>query len=1313
MYLRTQQEELLYGPIFPDYDYLVNPDRYDERIDGDEALSERDEAFKENNMPFLRRFFDLVDSMVHYVGDLVQFFNDLNEGMYINMNVTRLLLHPQGKQLVAETLYLWGVMLLLLDYHISDVVRERLMVAYYRYEGQARVADLQRVMLLCRRTGVVRELGGKLAQSAVASEPVLPLVQRQPVPGYPEELFARFPLNEDIVLMVVEQLRTDDIYAFREHFPLPSQRSVALALQGSMVYVILYFAPDVLKNQRAAMREIVDKHFPDNWVASYHSGYVVDLSVMWAPYRAAAEALNNTLELSHVESIVQKHGKRAVGLIDEIGCLLKEGVITGSYVLDNIDKLITVVREANIILRWFLLHRLSVRKSHRDLIHIKLAGQRDALRRVLQKHATSVARVAESRSTHDIDKGKRGRKGKKGKKSRRGEKTSVAVETRSLGSSFVFVGLNDGEEGQQPTHTGADADGAEGVAVEGTRRGTLAQQLLLHLLLLTSQLEYAIKEHIDAILKRKEATWIKLRDQSSGYMEELSEFFSGTSAFKRSLEPNEELAAWFSRISEEIKKLEMPSGEESASGAASAEGQRIQEILKALRDNMEHHQVAPSLQVKSYIEETQDVLMKMIRTLNTTDGILLTLATVSELGFAWKTLDDIVPVLQYQIERNPSIIMQFRALSLKLQSIVDASLVRIMQANSKDKENVCEYYSGRLVAFIRRVIAVIPRAVFVKLREIIALQTTKIAPIPLRVDKDKLKSVAQLPERFYLAELTHSVSVYTRGVLEMGRTLVGVIEIDPEHLLIDGIRAELVKQVSGALHSRHSSVYSSLSSMHETVNAIGQVLQGVRTSFEYIQDYINVNGLRIWNEEFNRIIFHYVEQECSLFLSVRATQSVYQSRAIPIPSFRDYMLAGSVSFVGRFVNALISFTAPSSSVYVERMLTWYSVASEKIVFNRQMLVELRRSFQVAGLLGIDRMFAFRIVRALKRVFMHIRVEMTPDDEEAVAYARRVHAAKGKKRSMAPRGAIRAVIEKFIIGCSPFSQLPKMKVPQNLESSKRDGQESKEGRGEVLRALSPAASSRAVYDDVLASISSLIARIQPLIAEIGQLQHLRQLVCSELGFAARMNATSLWSAVDTLNDAMLRDIVEHYERPDEHATQPDERIMAEFGSYLDQMGFSDPWKKVYVPLASPVPYVHVVLFFVVHMMLHTNTLNTKISSLVVSTGEGSCGPASLKGAVDMPALLLGVMTVLRQVHTTFRQQFLSLVGQYIRVIAGEQGAELLESRKKSKKGQSPAVSSRASKAALAFVALMRYGGIALDEATEFVPPSILHQSMLTQ
>ena len=66
--------------------------------------------------------------------------------------------------------------------------------------------------------------------------------------------------------MVIGRLRSDDIYNQISAYPFPEHRSTALATQASMLYVILYFAPEMLHNHQAKMREIVDKHFPDNWV---------------------------------------------------------------------------------------------------------------------------------------------------------------------------------------------------------------------------------------------------------------------------------------------------------------------------------------------------------------------------------------------------------------------------------------------------------------------------------------------------------------------------------------------------------------------------------------------------------------------------------------------------------------------------------------------------------------------------------------------------------------------------------------------------------------------------------------------------------------------------------------------------------------------------------------------------------------------------------------------------------------------------------------------------------------------------------------
>ena len=77
---------------------------------------------------------------------------------------------------------------------------------------------------------------------------------------------SRVPISRSYMNMLIGRLRSDDIYNQISAYPLPEHRSTALATQAAMLYVILYFTPEILHKHQAKMREIVDKHFPDNWV---------------------------------------------------------------------------------------------------------------------------------------------------------------------------------------------------------------------------------------------------------------------------------------------------------------------------------------------------------------------------------------------------------------------------------------------------------------------------------------------------------------------------------------------------------------------------------------------------------------------------------------------------------------------------------------------------------------------------------------------------------------------------------------------------------------------------------------------------------------------------------------------------------------------------------------------------------------------------------------------------------------------------------------------------------------------------------------
>lgn len=47
---------------------------------------------------------------------------------------------------------------------------------------------------------------------------------------------------------------------------------------------------------------------------------------------------------------------------------------------------------------------------------------------------------------------------------------------------------------------------------------------------------------------------------------------------------------------------------------------------------------------------------------------------------------------------------------------------------------------------------------------------------------------------------------------------------------------------------------------------ISSQMDGFRRSIEYIQDYVDMAGLKMWQEEIARIINYNIEQECNRYL---------------------------------------------------------------------------------------------------------------------------------------------------------------------------------------------------------------------------------------------------------------------------------------------------------------------------------------------------------------------------------------------------------------------------------------------------------------
>jgi WASH complex subunit strumpellin len=175
-----------YRAVLFDFRYLKTPEMFDRSLNTSAALTELDDELYDAHEAILARFYGLFESIVTYLGDYNKYLRELEEGYYIQHTLEAVLLDLDGRQLLCEGLYLYGVMLLLLDSKIPGCVRERLIIAHYRHKGEGAAVPMGDLSRLCRDTGY--------RHGAPAA--------RRPA-NYPEEYLARFPVSPKVRVLRV------------------------------------------------------------------------------------------------------------------------------------------------------------------------------------------------------------------------------------------------------------------------------------------------------------------------------------------------------------------------------------------------------------------------------------------------------------------------------------------------------------------------------------------------------------------------------------------------------------------------------------------------------------------------------------------------------------------------------------------------------------------------------------------------------------------------------------------------------------------------------------------------------------------------------------------------------------------------------------------------------------------------------------------------------------------------------------------------------------------------------------------------------
>jgi len=1062
-----------YASALFDYAYFASALANENAIEANARAMECDEELKANYGGVLARYWNAFDAVVRWHGDFIRFVEDVADGAYVSETMETILSDDDGKQCVIEALATFGVILMILEKRFEGKFKERVVVAYYRHHANEDVPRADDVIKLCKSTGYD-------ASAPSTSRPS----------GYPENYFARFEIPEWLILMVIGRIRTDDVYNQAPHYPNPEHRSTALAAQGGHLYVILYWAPKILRQGKSAMREIVDRHYADNWVIAYGPGLTADLLAEWEPYESASTALRNAVTPQAARDLVERSSKSANELKGLLTRYLTDGALTEEFVLSNEKLLMNTVRDANVVARFLLLHNTMTHKSVSSCL--SLMPSRDKI---------------------------------------------------------------------------------------------------IDLLLDCAELENELKSIYTALLSGKNAMWEKCKSEAGDRMRELSTYFGGTAGLSRNTK-DENMRLWFANLSLEVDRLSYDD--------PIAAGRTIQLLETALIEVEQFHQIVNNIHAKQYLLDSRQYLGKMMMTTNVADAALNTLTIVADAAYAWRIIDPYTSQLQARIRGDPFAVRKLRFLFLKLKSILEMPLLRISQIESPDIYSVSEYYSSQLVTYVRSVVEVIPVSMFEILNEIISVQTTELRELPTKLEKTALKDYAQLTERSQLSKSTYQIAIFTQGILAMERTFMGVIELDPKRLLEEGIRKQLVKQLTESFHealvfgdgskdglSWIVSTMMKTNPFEDRLNALARRLDGFKRSFEYVQDYINIYGLQVWQQETNRVVSYHVEQECYAFLKrkqIDDEESQYQSAAIPIPYYPP-LDGESKTFMGRLLRELLKRTDPKTTRYIAQQSAWFNADGTEAVGIRTFAL-LTSAVGNVGLAGLDRLLSFATAKRLQAC-----VE---------AYSERL------------AGELGVVIQTLARALQPLGG-----IPENSADASNDCYE------QATRKLA------SYWDDMHAAL-----------AAIGQAQLLRRQLNAELVANIRIDSHTFSRVLDTANKAILTDIRAHYNSPDT-LPYPDESnaVVPTLSAFLSASGMQNPLRQIYCTVNAADDW-GTLLFAFTLSQLALYEFDDKTSGLVPRNRSTT--------TTDASALILGVSTTLRQLHVDQTASYLALIGQYVRV-----------------------------------------------------------------
>ena len=119
-----------------------------------------------------------------------------------------------------------------------------------------------------------------------------------------------------------------------------------------------------------------------------------------------------------------------------------------------------------------------------------------------------------------------------------------------------------------------------------------------------------------------------------------------------------------------------------------------------------------NVQTAHYVNKTMDKLRNIVQIMSIKKNLLGQISIVVDFSYAWVIIYDYIDMLQKTISERPKSVLMLKTLFIKLSTVMERPLMRILQAGSDDLESVSKYYSGQLFKFVKSVLYIVPVNIF-------------------------------------------------------------------------------------------------------------------------------------------------------------------------------------------------------------------------------------------------------------------------------------------------------------------------------------------------------------------------------------------------------------------------------------------------------------------------------------------------------------------------------------------------------------------------------------------------------------------------